>query len=204
MSSRRCLVDSQFDFMDSDRVMCWNVRDLNGHAHHDVVADFVRQEKVSLLSLQETKLIVIGDSLISDMLGSGFDYCYLQASGTRGGILLTWRPNRWSCSNMQLSAQAITIKVAHRAGSDPWWLTTVYRPHDDHEKVSFLDELWSLRAGRLGPWFLSSDFNIIYKATNKNNGRFNRRLMGKMRRFLQDMELLELHLQGHLYTWSNE
>jgi hypothetical protein len=88
-------------------------------------------------------------------------------------------------------------------GGDPWWLTTVYGPQDEQEKVAFLEELRQLCTGRVGPWLLCGDFNLIYKAMDKSCGRLNRRLMGKMRRFLQDLELLELHLQGRLYTWSN-
>jgi hypothetical protein len=81
-------------------------------------------------------------------------------------------------------------------GGDPWWLTTVYGPQDEQEKVAFLEELRQLCTGRVGPWLLCGDFNLIYKAMDKSCGRLNRRLMGKMCRFLQDLELLELHLQG--------
>jgi hypothetical protein len=94
--------------------------------------------------------------------------------------------------------------VKHHSEGNPWWLTTVYGPQEEQEKIIFLDELRQLRLGRVGPWILCGDFNLICMAADKNNGRLNRRLMGKMRRFLQDLEMLELHLQGRLYTWSNE
>jgi hypothetical protein len=48
------------------------------------------------------------------------------------------------------------------------------------------------------------DFNLIYKAEDKNNLRLNRRLMGAFRSFLDELELAELHLLGRMYTWSNE
>jgi hypothetical protein len=48
------------------------------------------------------------------------------------------------------------------------------------------------------------DFNLIYQAEDKNNGRLNRRLMRTFRQFLDDMELQELHLKGRRCTWSNE
>jgi hypothetical protein len=51
---------------------------------------------------------------------------------------------------------------------------------------------------------MAGDFNLIYKAGDKNNQCLNRRLMGKFKRLLLDLELLELHLHGRLYTWSNE
>lgn len=48
------------------------------------------------------------------------------------------------------------------------------------------------------------DFNRIYKDEDKNNARLNRQRMNLFRVFLDDMELLELHLHGRLDTWSNE
>ena len=48
------------------------------------------------------------------------------------------------------------------------------------------------------------DFNLIYRAEDKNIHRFNRWLMNSFHTFIDDLELQELHLRGHLYTWSNE
>jgi hypothetical protein len=45
---------------------------------------------------------------------------------------------------------------------------------------------------------------MIYQAIDKNNGRLNRRLMGQFCRFLSEACLREIHLQGWLFTWSNE
>jgi hypothetical protein len=51
---------------------------------------------------------------------------------------------------------------------------------------------------------MCGDFNLIYRAEDKSNSCLNRRLMGAFRSFLDERELIELHLQGRLYTWSNE
>jgi hypothetical protein len=51
---------------------------------------------------------------------------------------------------------------------------------------------------------LCDDFNLIYQAADKNNGCLSQHMMGPFRRFLNDLELLELHLHGRLFTWSNE
>jgi hypothetical protein len=48
------------------------------------------------------------------------------------------------------------------------------------------------------------DFNLIYKADDKNNLNLNRRLMGRFRAALDECELLEICLQNRKYTWSNE
>jgi hypothetical protein len=48
----------------------------------------------------------------------------------------------------------------------------------------FLEELLSLKLYTLTPWIVFGDFNLIYKATNKNNLSLNRRLMGRFRHTL--------------------
>ena len=71
--------------------MVWNVRGLNARARRNVVRELVSQEHVSLISLQETKLDGCDDRIILDMLGSSFDYFFLPAYNTCGGILLAWK-----------------------------------------------------------------------------------------------------------------
>jgi hypothetical protein len=80
----------------------------------------------------------------------------------------------------------------------------VYDPASDEDKPTFLDELHNLSQVRHGPWLLCSDFNMIYRMQDKNNDRLDRRRMGQIKRFLNDAALKELHLEGCLFTWSNE
>lgn len=53
-------------------------------------------------------------------------------------------------------------------------------------------------------WLILGDFNLIYKATDKNNSNLNRQLMAQFREALSDCELQEIHLQNRKFTWSNE
>jgi exonuclease III len=190
--------------MDHNLVV-WNVRGLNRRAQRSVVHELVRSEKVSLLCLQETKLNVVNDALILDLIGPDFGYIALPAVSGCGGILFAWRRDLWFVSSPSLGLNHVTVKVAlTSAPSFSWWLTSVYGPQPNAEKVAFLNNLHSLRPPLSGPWMLCGDFNLIYQATDKNNGHLSRRMMGRFRRFLNDLELLELHLHGRPFTWSNE
>jgi hypothetical protein len=51
---------------------------------------------------------------------------------------------------------------------------------------------------------LNGDFNLIYQAADKNNSCLSRCMMGRFCRFLNNLELLEPHLHGRLFTWRNE
>lgn len=185
-------------------MLVWNVRGLNARAARNVVRELVAQERISILTLQETKLERCDDRLILELLGAGFDYFMLPVSHVAGGILLAWRRDTWSVTNPLVRQFTLTAQVRQLSGDSVWWLSCVYGPQSDQDKIMFLQELRDIRSGCAGMWMIAGDFNMIYRAADKNNHRLNQRMMSHFRRFLDDMELQELHLHGRLYTWSNE
>jgi hypothetical protein len=51
---------------------------------------------------------------------------------------------------------------------------------------------------------IAGDFNLIYRASDKNNSNINRAMMGKFRGLIEDLDLKEIPLHGHTFTWSNQ
>jgi hypothetical protein len=41
----------------------------------------------------------------------------------------------------------------------------------------------------MGPWLIAGDFNLIYKEEDKSNGNLDRAMIGRFRRWLNDMAL---------------
>lgn len=70
--------------------------------------------------------------------------------------------------------------------------------------MAFLQELRDVRVACPGAWLLCGDFNMIYRAEDKNNRRLNRRSMRRFARLLNDLLLSELFLHGRLFPWSSE
>jgi hypothetical protein len=111
------------------------------------------------------------------ILGAGFDYSYLPAAHTRGGILVVWRTAVWSVASASAGHFSVSIRIQQVPGGEDWWLTSVCGPSTDTEKPEFLAELHNLQQVRTGPWLTCGDFNMIYRAEDKSNGHLNRRLM---------------------------
>lgn len=183
----------------------WNVRGLNGRARRNVVREFVVQERPTLVCIQETKLSVICNSLANEILGTNFDYDYLPAINVAGGILLAWNVDCWAVSNITKGRHSLSARLAEvDSMRDPWWITVVYGPQLDHDKEEFLEELSRFRDAAPGPWLLCGDFNMIYRAQDKNNDRLDRHCMRRFRSFLNRVHLEELNLVGRRFTWSNQ
>lgn len=157
------------------------------------------------MCIQETKLYVICNSLANEILGTTFAYNYLPVMNVSGGILLGWNSDCWTVTGVQKGRYTISAKLSETGASrDLWWITVVYGPQLDHEKVEFCDELLRFRDSCPGLWFLCGDFNMIYRAQDKNNGRLDRRYLRRFRAFLNKMNLEELNLVGRRFMWSSE
>jgi hypothetical protein len=138
------------------------------------------------------------------MLGVDFDFFFVPATHTCGGILLAWHRNFWSATNPIFHGSSLTAKLYCNNAEEQWWITCVYGPQGESDELQFLEQLGDVRRGCEGPWLLCGDFNLIYKAEDKNNAILNRRMMGRFRRFIDDNKLQELHLNGRRFTWSSE
>ena len=155
------------------------------------------------LDLFTRKMASLSDRDILSFLGQDFrQFTYLPTQGTRGGILVAWRDSLLA-NAQRIDQNAVSVQFV--LGDDlTWWFTGVYGPHQDREKVAFLDELREIRAQCTGPWCVGGDFNMIYCVEDKNNDNLNRAMIGRFRRFVNDSELKEIPLLGRRYTWSNE
>lgn len=72
------------------------------------------------------------------------------------------------------------------------------------KKIQFLQELRDIRMACPSPWVIAGDFNLIYKDEDKNNTNYNRAMMGRFRRLINDLSLKEVPLLGRKFTWSNQ
>ena len=137
------------------------------------------------------------------MLGSDFSHWIdLPAAGASGGILVAWRQGLGPATTSRVDNYSVSLQFSPTA-LEPWWLTSVYGPQGDDNKVLFLQELRNVRSACHGPWTVLGDFNLITSEENKNNGNLNRAMMGRFRRLINDLELKELSLHGRNFTWSN-
>jgi exonuclease III len=189
--------------MDPAKILIWNVRGLNSSARQDYVRTLLEASRVDIICVQETKIAAISQRVILSALGSDFsDYINLPAVGASGGILVAWRRHIQTTGNHRVDTNSASMQFCAENGT-PWWLTCVYGPQGNSEKVIFLQELRDIRGACNGPWILVGDFNLIYKDEDKNNSNYNRAMMGQFRRFIDDLALKEIPLHGRKYTWSN-
>ena len=73
------------------KILCWNVRRANDNSKRKLIKAFVRNHKVDLLCIQETKIQLMSEGLVRSIgVGRYLDWRALDASGSAGGILICW------------------------------------------------------------------------------------------------------------------
>ena len=171
--------------------LIWNVRGLNDPVRRSVVCAAIRKHNVTIVCLQETKLQVIDINIVKQCCGPQFsDFCYAPADGTRGGILVAWIPAEFQCTIKLLSPWSIAVHGLLSQSNTNLNLLAVYGPQSDADKALFLQELQARIAADLPPataTIITGDFNMIVKASDKNNLNLNRRNMTKFRKFINDL-----------------
>lgn len=64
------------------------MRGIGSRVRRSVVKELILRERASVVYLQETKLATISVFCANEILGTDFDYVYLGADGSAGGILV--------------------------------------------------------------------------------------------------------------------
>jgi hypothetical protein len=97
-------------------------------------------ERASTIYLYTSTNLILS-SVVREALGPEFDdYVYLPADGTRGGIFLAWKSRTVSITDPLFTTNALTTKVVAN-NSAPWWISVVYGPQDDNDKIAFLQKI---------------------------------------------------------------
>jgi hypothetical protein len=128
----------------------------------------------------------------------------LPANGVRGGILLAVNELFFTMQNIHTTTHTISADLVMRVDNAICTVTGVYGPQENNDNEVFLDEIKDSKQRGQREWLILGDFNLIYKAEDKNNNRLNRSLMIRFKETLDDAQLMEIDLRGRLYTWSNE
>jgi hypothetical protein len=58
--------------------------------------------------------------------------------------MVAWRASLWTMSLEHTTAHSLLLKMMHQAASEPWWITVVYGPQGDQEKLLFVQELCAI------------------------------------------------------------
>jgi hypothetical protein len=144
------------------KIRTWNVRGLNEQNKRLRIKGLIREWKVDLVCLLETKMEFITRVVVRSLWGcQHVDWCYMGARGASGGILILWE--RRVVEKMDVCGGRYTIACSLRNIDDNfmWAFGVVYGPNDDGERSILWDEMVGLMSWWDMPWCFGGDLNVV-------------------------------------------
>jgi len=187
-------------------VLCWNVRGLNDGVKRASVRNLISASNATIVCLQETKIESWTQSLLVETVGPVLarNCSFLPSIGAAGGILMAMSDQFFSMSPLQTTNHSVSAEITMLEENVTWCLTGVYGPQNDQEKIAFLQEITDLRQHIRTAWLIIGDFNLIYRAEDKNNDRVNIRMLNRFKNTIDNWQLAPLELKGRRFTWCND
>nr|XP_009596491.1 uncharacterized protein LOC104092571 [Nicotiana tomentosiformis]XP_016432332.1 PREDICTED: uncharacterized protein LOC107758988 [Nicotiana tabacum] len=185
------------------KIISWNVRGLNRRNKRRVIRSLILNWKADVFCFQESKIEGDIEGIIKEIWGvRGIKYGQLEASGTKGGILMLWDSKVWKGEVVTTGAHSLTCKFESHSQDFNWHMTRVYAPNCIRERREVWWEIGGTRSLFTGPWVVAGDFNTVRFPSEKRNCSRITKTMTEFSNFIEDMDLVDLPLEGGIYTWA--
>ncbi|XP_059284835.1 uncharacterized protein LOC132038130 [Lycium ferocissimum] len=125
----------------------------------------------------------------------------LEASGTRGGIMMMWDSRIWKGEILEVGTYTLTCKFEAQLQNFSCHITGVYAPNNCIERRLVWEEIGSVRGLMEGPWAVCGDFHATRFISEKRNCVRSTRGMREFSDFIEYMNLVDLQLEDATFTW---
>lgn len=127
-------------------IVSWNVRGLNSARKRVVIKNILKTWKQITSAFQETKVEGEITDIIREAWGNRWiNYAQLEASRTRGGIVIIWDKKVWEGGVSSVGIYSVTCNFTGKSQEFKWHLTGVYAPNDRVERE---ETWWEIGAAR--------------------------------------------------------
>jgi exonuclease III len=186
------------------KLLSWNVRGLNDPKKRVVLKNWLRKWKVDVVCLQETKLDKVDGRVIHSIWGNRFaGWEVLNAVNTAGGVLLLWDKRVVNRVDSKVGTFSVSCQWKSLIDGFEWVGTGVYGPNRDESRSELWDELSEVRHQWTQPWSIFGDFNVVrFPSERRGCVRINPAMVD-FSDFIEGFYLVDLPLNGGLYTWCN-
>lgn len=187
------------------KILFWNVRGIGGEARKKQVKDYIWQEKLDIVGLQETIKQDFSDLELTDLAGGlPFQWRWLPAKGWSGGILMGVKVDILEIETTEVLDFCVTMTIRNRMSNYRFVVTTVYGPAQHEFSGEFLHELDGVCDKESLPMIFGGDFNLIREPGDKSSTNCDMNLMNQFNDFIGKHQLRELARAGSKYTWTNK
>jgi exonuclease III len=143
------------------RILSWNVRGLNEGSKCLKVRNLLKNWKVNIVCIQETKLDAMSCSIVLNSWScSHVDWCCLDSIGALGGILIMWDKKVVEKVDECVGVYSLAVSFRNIANHSTWAVASVYGPNLNRDRRLLWDELAGLLIWWNLTWCIGGEFNV--------------------------------------------
>ena len=131
------------------------------------------------------------------------DLVALDVDQTVGGVLMTW--DRRALEKLEVMGGHFSVSVRWQGVGDgfTWACFGVYGSNNNNLRGQMWDELIGIQQLWAVPWCYIGDFNIVRFPSELLGGSRLTTAMKNFSEFIEELNLIDLPLEGGSYTWSS-
>jgi exonuclease III len=123
------------------KLISWNIRGLNGHSKQRLLRDRIIVDQPDILLLQETKCVGEEMNQILSRCWKQGKMMNIDSKGAAGGLAILWNPNTVLLENFFTTRWTISAEYRLIGSNKPSFLTNVYGPATQGDKLNFIQNL---------------------------------------------------------------
>ncbi|XP_021723797.1 uncharacterized protein LOC110691188 [Chenopodium quinoa] len=187
-----------------DKCGFWNVRGLNMPNKTSDVLWFLRQHKLGLFGLLETKVKSAKFGEVFSRLGDEWSAVANYAYSRKGRIWVIWTPSVFQVNILRVSSKLIHCKIVHRSTGFNFCGSFVYGGNLSEERVALWKDIVDIIKNTQDPWFVCGDFNNVLNLGDRVGSTVDLKEVEQFRECIQDSLLMDWNTGGPFYTWNNK
>ena len=149
-------------------------------------------------------MVVINRRVIQSLWGNQHvDWISLGSNGAVGEILLMWDKRVVEKVDEAAGYYSLSCNFRNVLDQFEWIFTGVYDPNLDSERGILWEELSGLLSWWDAPCCIGGDFNVVRFPSEKSVMVSFNSTMHEFNDFISECGLMDIYLEGGLFTWSN-
>jgi len=184
--------------------LIWNCRGIKKFGVSSYLRNLILEHKFNFGGLQETMKANIEDKILRVLDPEGvYLWKWIPSRGKSGGILSGINTETCDVGSFVEGKYMLQLNIWDREKRMKWNFINVYGTAQDEHKYEFLSELANFCCQNKDPYLVGGDFNIIRFSSEKSNNGGMHRNTGVFNSIISSQELIDIHMTGGKFTWSN-
>ncbi|XP_028057423.1 uncharacterized protein LOC114261349 [Camellia sinensis] len=185
------------------KITSWNVKGLGRKDKRGKVLKLVKDKKLDMLLLQETKKSNVDDLLVKSLWPFDFlQFLIVDSVGSAGSLLCVWNPGVFQMSECCSSRNFLLLSGIVKQSFE-CVIVNIYAPNNLRSRGQLWEALGRLKSSFHKPWCIGGDFNEICFSSERRGYLRRDKGMVEFNEFIDRMELVDLPLLWRGFTWCN-